>query len=108
MIESILTFIKILFLSEALLLTVEPISISSSYTLSLEKELNVITEGANLQIEVSKFLKEKDKNRNYFRTGISDMIPPKSIMADMYYKNKKIIRLELSPGIGFRKEEIFI
>jgi len=108
MLESIITFIKILFLSKALLLTAEPISISGSYTLALKEELNVITEGAGLQIEISKFLKEKNRNRNYFRTGISDIIPPKSITADMYYQNKKIITLELSPSIGFRKEKIFI
>jgi len=108
MIESIITFIKILFLSEALLLTAEPISISDSYTLVLKKELNVITEGASLQIEISKFLKEKEIERNYFTTGISDIIPPKSITADMYYKNKKIITLTLSKGIGFSKEKIFI
>jgi len=108
MLESMITFIKILFLSKVLLLTVEPISISSSYVLPLKEELNVITKGAGLQIEISKLLKEKDSSRNYFRTGISDIILSKSITADMYYKNKKIITLELSSAIGFSKEKIFI
>jgi len=106
--EQIITFFKILFFSNAILLTPEPIDINGSYILLPTKELNVITEGARLEIEISKFLKEKDVNRNYFRTGISDIIPPKSIMAEMYYKDKKIITLELSKGIGFSKEKIFI
>ena len=108
MLESIITFIKIMFLSEVLLLTSEPISINGSHTLLLKKELNVITKGANLELEISKFLKEKDKNRNYFHTGISDIIPPKSITADMYYNNEKIITLELTKSIGFGKEKTYI
>ena len=53
-----MTFIKILFLGKAVLLTLEPVSIDEQLLLELDNSVSAITTGATLRINVSSMFDE--------------------------------------------------
>lgn len=102
------TFLLILFFSKTVLLTPFPISFVGEYDFDLEKPAIAITAGANIEINITKFIGEENiKNKDILekRNLIGNKIAENTVIAILYNEDGDKVMLD-EFGISISKDSV--
>lgn len=100
----LLIFLKLVFFSETVVITNNPISIIDNYKIVLEKPLSAITSGAHIKIEIPNTFKiepKKDLSLKYLKKlelRTKQTINSENVKISLYTKENKKINLFLEKG----------
>lgn len=99
----------ILFFSQTVLLTPEPVDLDGIMKLTPEKPLEAITHGASLQIDVSSMIAWREKeNILSFRSRLTALFPPGSIEAELIGKDNESILLHYEGEHQFNRNSVML
>lgn len=92
--DNFFTFLKILFLSKTVLLTINPVTFIGEYELSPKEPLVAITSGASIQIDISNFapnISIEDAGIVESRELLKNLIPEGSVKAILYSEESTVV-----------------
>lgn len=105
-----LDFIKILFFSNLILLTPEPVDIGPhAVEIPLKKPISALTAGARIEIDVSSIISRNENDEiSDLRKKVQELIPGGGIRAELVDKKGETIVLAYQGGTSISKESIHI